>query len=454
MKRLLACVLLLAFAIATPAGAVWELPFEVDSQAVYLVHLNTGTVVLDVNGSQRRSPASLTKMVTALLLLESGEDLNTMVTIPQRLQAEFDFIQSENGSDADLKIGETISLENLLYGMMLPSGNDAASVIADYLADGDRNAFAARMTEYAAALGCEDTRFSCAHGLADMEDGNWSTARDMALILQKVSENEQLLKVMATTEWWMPLSNMHTTPKTYEDEATPAGMAYRVRTTNRMLQPGQDSYREYIVAGKSGFTNEAGRCFASLARQGEDQWVLVVMGARRELTEDKNTYATLDTVAILDWALERFGLGQAPAEDQPVAELPVLWCAEAETVSVWPAGTVTALLDGEEPARLELELPEQLESPLQAGQVVGQATVTVNGEAVGTVELEVRQDLARSWWLHFTGTHTPGQLALLAAAVLVAVLLLAAILWLRVRRWLRRRRRRKALASGRYLYRG
>lgn len=453
MKRLLACVLLVFF-IAMPAGAVWELPFQVDSQAVYLVHLNTGTVVLDVNGSERRSPASLTKMVTALLLLESGEDLNTMVTIPERLQEEFDFIQSENGSDADLKIGETISLENLLYGMMLPSGNDAASVIADYLADGDRDAFAVQMTEYAAALGCEDTRFSCAHGLADMEDGNWSTARDMALILQKVAENEQLVAVMATTEWWMPLSNKHTTPQIYEDEATPAGMAYRVRSTNRMLQPGQDSYREYIVAGKSGFTNQAGRCFASLAQNGEDRWVLVVMGARREMTEDKNTYATLDTLAILDWALERFSLRETPATDEPVAELPVLWSAQAETVPVWPAGTVAALLDAEQPAQLTLTLPDQLEAPLTASQVVGQATVTVNGEAVGTVELEVRQDLPRSWWLHFTGTHTPGQLALLAAAVAVAVLLLAAILGLRVRRWLRRRSRRKALAAGRYLYRG
>ena len=455
MKRVLACLAAIVLALClVPAGyAVWELPFSVDSQAVYLFHVNTGTVVLDVNGSQRRSPASLTKMVTALLLLESGEDLDTVVTIPEHLQAEFDFIQSENGSDADLKIGEQITLRNLLYGMMLPSGNDAASVIGDYLSGGDLDAFAVQMTEYAAALGCEDTRFSCAHGLADIEDGNWSTARDMALILQAVSRNQTLLDVMGTAEWWMPLSNMHTEPKTYTDEETPAGMAYRVRNTNSMLVEDSTVYRSYIVAGKSGFTNQAGRCFASLSRQGEDSWILVVMGARREL-DDGVTYATRDTVAILDWALERFATGQAPEETGPLAEVPVLWNSEADMVAVWPAQTVTALLDKEQPTEWKLTLPEQLETPLEAGQTVGEAALYINGDLVGTVPLEVRDTLSRNWWLHFTGTHSTGQIVVLAVAVLLAVALVAAVAILRLRRSIRRRRRRKAAAAGRYLYRG
>ncbi len=455
MKRVLACLatIILALCLVPAGSAVWELPFSVDSQAVYLVHVNTGTVVLDVNGSQRRSPASLTKMVTALLLMESGEDLDTVVTIPEHLQAEFDFIQSENGSDADLKIGEQITLRNLLYGMMLPSGNDAASVIGDYLSGGDLDAFAVQMTEYAAALGCEDTRFSCAHGLADMEDGNWSTARDMALILRAVSRNQALLDVMGTVEWWMPLSNMHTEPKTYTDAETPAGMAYRVRNTNSMLAENSAVYRSYVVAGKSGFTNQAGRCFASFSRQGEDSWILVVMGARREL-DDGVTYASRDTVAILDWALERFAIGQAPEETGPLAEVPVLWNDKTDTVSVWPAQTITALLDKEQPTEWQLALPEQLETPLKAGQTVGEADLYINGDLIGTVPLEVRDDLSRSWWLHFTGTHTTGQIVLLIAAVLLAILLVAAVAVLRLRCMIRKRRRRKAAAAGRYLYRG
>lgn len=455
MKRVLACLatIILALCLVPAGSAVWELPFSVDSQAVYLVHVNTGTVVLDMNGSQRRSPASLTKMVTALLLMESGEDLDTVVAIPEHLQAEFDFIQSENGSDADLKIGEQITLRNLLYGMMLPSGNDAASVIGDYLSGGDLDAFAVQMTEYAAALGCEDTRFSCAHGLADMEDGNWSTARDMALILQAVSRNQALLDVMGTVEWWMPLSNMHTEPKTYTDAETPAGMAYRVRNTNSMLAEDSAVYRSYVVAGKSGFTNQAGRCFASFSRQGEDSWILVVMGARREL-DDGVTYASRDTVAILDWALERFAIGQAPEETGPLAEVPVLWNDKTDTVSVWPAQTITALLDKEQPTEWQLALPEQLETPLKAGQTVGEADLYINGDLIGTVPLEVRDDLSRSWWLHFTGTHTTGQIVLLIAAVLLAILLVAAVAVLRLRCMIRKRRRRKAAAAGRYLYRG
>ena len=455
MKRIVACVTawVLAICLLPAVYAVWELPFPVDSQAVFLINLNTDTVVLDVNGSQRRSPASLTKMVTALLLVESGEDMDTLVTIPERLRAEFDFIQSENGSDADLKIGEEITLRNLLYGMMLPSGNDAASVIGDYLSGGDLTAFADRMTEYAASLGCQDTRFSCAHGLADMEDGNWSTARDMARILAKVSQNQTLLDVMGTAEWWMPLSNKHTVPQSYSNEATPAGMAYRVRNTNSMLTEGSGVYRSYIVAGKSGFTNQAGRCFASFSQKGEGGWVLVVMGARREV-EDGVTYAARDTVKILDWALERFSVGQTPDIDQPLTGVPVRWNAGIDAVSVWPAEALTVLLDNTQTAEWRFSLPAQLETPLQEGQIVGEAAVYINGEKAGVVPLEVRDNVARNWWLYLIDTRSTGQLILLAGAVSLALALVIAVIVLRLHRRLARRRGKERAASGRYLYKG
>lgn len=455
MKRLLTCLVALVCAIGLlPAVyATWELPFPVDSQAVFLINLNTETVVLDINGSQRRSPASLTKMVTALLLMESGEDLDTVVTIPERLRAEFDFIQSENGSDADLEIGETITLRNLLYGMMLPSGNDAASVIGDYLSGGDLTAFATQMTEYAAALGCEDTRFSCAHGLADMEDGNWSTARDMARILEKISQNQDLLDVMGTSEWWMPLSNKHTSPRSYADEATPAGMAYRIRNTNSMLTEGSSVYRSYVVAGKSGFTNEAGRCFASFSQNGEDRWILVVMGARREV-EDGVTYAAKDTVTILDWALDRFTVAQIPDTSQPLAGVPVLWNAGTDTVSVWPTQTITVLQDTDQNAEWKFSLPDQLETPLEKGQIVGEATVYINGQQAGTVSLEVRDAVSRNWWLYLIDTRSTGQLIVLAGAVLLALFFLGAVIVLRVRCRIRRRRGKKRAAAGHYLYKG
>lgn len=444
MKKWLSCLaaaVLLAALCAPLALAQWQLPFETNAQAVYLVNLDTGIVVYEQNAHERRAPASLTKMMTALLLLESGEDLETVVTIPEHLQAEFDFIQSENGSDAELEIGEQVTLRDLLYGMLLPSGNDAASVLGDYLGNGDRDAFARRMTERAAQLGCKDTSFSCAHGLADIEDGNWSTAYDMALIAQACSRQPLFMEVVMTPEWWMPLSNQHTKPKKYSDGTeVPEGMAYRVRNTNSMIKPENSIYRPYIRGMKTGFTNQAGRCFASMAVQNGETWLLVVLGAQKAPAEDGFNYAMHDTADVYDWALERFSVGAVLDGDMPAAQLPLAYCKAAEQAAVYPAGNIISLVDKEQPAQLALQLPEQLEAPLTAGQVVGTAQVLVNGEAIGTVQLEVREDLPRSRWLYFKATVRPGQVALIAAAAVILLLLTAFVL--RVV-WVRRRRARR-----------
>ena len=101
------------------------------------------------NTAERRYVASLTKSLTALMLLESGADLNTTITIPDRLTEEFKEIQNFNGADMKLKIGENIRLADLLYGMLVPSANDAASVVADYLGAGSIDAFVQKMNERA-----------------------------------------------------------------------------------------------------------------------------------------------------------------------------------------------------------------------------------------------------------------------------------------------------------------
>ena len=168
MKKFLALALALAAALTWgfSAAAGWDPPEgAVNAEAVVLYNVDTDTVVYEKNSRQVRAAASLTKMMTALLLAESGEDLSATFTIPEGLSEEFDRIQAENGSDADLKIGETVTLESLLYACLLPSGNDAASAIAYYLGNGDMQAFFDRMNARAAELGCENTNFTCDHGL-------------------------------------------------------------------------------------------------------------------------------------------------------------------------------------------------------------------------------------------------------------------------------------------------
>lgn len=440
----LVLALLLFLAGGLPASALSAPEFEPASAAVYLVNLDTGIVVYEKNAHERRACASLTKMMTALLLLESGEDLSQMLTIPERLRGEFDKIQEENGADADLKIGEEITLEDLLYCTLLPSANDAASVIADHLADGDLDAFAARMTERAAELGCEDTRFSCAHGLYG--EGNWSTAYDMALIARACREQPVFMQVATTTEHWMPLSNMH--PESRDADA-PAGMSRKLRVTNVLQLPDEELYRPYIQGMKTGFTDEAGRCFVSTAVHGEETWLLSVLGGPIPLAEDGFNQAFHDTVNLYDWAFARFAVGQVPAAGEIATRMPLNFCEEADILPLYAVGSFTTLLDQIEPQRVQV-LPNYEgtpEAPIAAGQVLCTAEVFLDGELLGEVELAAGRDYAFSQKLYWRAKLAPYKTQLLIGAAALAFLLfvlLPAVLVVRHRRAARRRAARLA----------
>ncbi len=454
--RRLACLvlaLLIFCAGALPAAALAGPGFEPQSAAVYFVNLDTGIVAYQKNAHERRACASLTKMMTALLLIESGEDLSRMLTIPERLRGEFDKIQEENGADADLKIGEEITLLDLLYCTLLPSANDAASVIADHLSGGDLDAFAARMTERAAGLGCEDTRFSCAHGLYG--EGNWSTAYDMALIARACREQPLFMQVATTTEYWLPLSNLH--PESRDPEA-PAGMSRRLRVTNVLQLPDQELYRPYIQGMKTGFTDEAGRCFVSTAVHEGETWLLAVLGAPIPLAEDGFNQAFHDTVDLYDWAFARFEVGGLPAAGEVATRLPLDYCEEADILPLYATEHLTTLIDRVEPGRLQV-LPNYEgtpQPPIAAGQVLCTAQVFLDGELLGEIGLAAGQDYAFSKRLYWRAKLAPYQTELLVVGLALAfalLVLLPAVVILRKRAAPRRRAARLA-ALRRGAYRG
>lgn len=408
-KRLaaLVTVLVLAICLALPTAAVWQPPEQaVNAEAVYLYQLDTDTLVFEKNAEQRRTPASLTKLMTALLLVESGEDLSAEFTIPEQLTQEFQHIRNENGSNADLKIGETVRLESLLYACLLPSGNDAASAIAYYLSNGDMPAFYERMNERAAELGCSDTHFSCATGLDSMEQGTYSTARDMFLIARACWQNETLMKVMCSTEYWMPKTNIHTGMA----KDAPEGTSYRVRSTVSVQDPSSPLYREYIRGMKTGFTNEAGRCFVSAAKQDGSNWLLVVMGAPDGFAADGMTYAFHTAVDLYDWALERFTPAAMANTERPVLELPLKWCSKTKTIGAYPADPTVILTDRENPDDLIKTVKAsvaEVETPVKTGQVLGTLTVEVNGEAAAVTDLVAVRDYSRSGFLHMLDRLRP-----------------------------------------------
>ncbi len=292
-RRLAAWVLTLALtvALALPGGAVYAMPIQTANaqESVYLINAVTGEVLLDQNSDQQRCVASLTKMMTALLLLESGKDLDETITIPADLTEEFQMIRSQNGSTLLLAAGEQLRRIDLLYALLVCSANDAASVIAWDVA-GSIPAFVQQMNARAAQLGCTGTRFSCPHGLYD--DGNVSTAQDMAKIALACAQYELYRQIADTLQYEIPATNLHA--------------ARSIRSTNKMLDPENSCYRAYIHGMKTGFTTKAGRCYVTAAQQGDSIYGLVILGS-----DLKNIYA--EAGAILDWAFAGCPQPQAAA---------------------------------------------------------------------------------------------------------------------------------------------
>lgn len=405
LARTLCLALALALVCSLPVGAAWDpgaAGVELNSAAVYLENLDTGTVIFEKNADERRRPASLTKMMTCLIFLESEPDLNEVVTVPAELQPEFDHILKDNGADVGLKVGEQVTLKSLLYSAIIPSANDATTMLAWYLSDGDLDAFYDRMNERAVQLGCTDTHFICCHGLYETDEGNWSTARDIAKIAAACAARPDYMAIASTAEAWLPFTNLHPTPKPVpEGVSVPDGMWLQLLNTNAMLHPDGSFYRPYIEGVKTGYTDEAAFCFATTATVGGARMLLVELGCPYERVDEAKTQRIYqDTAALLDWAAATFTLGEAVNENLVIANLPVLDCETTLSLPVYPAGSITTLLD-KEAVRYELDLAlDELQAPITAGQTVGTARVIVAGETVGTVDLVVRQDCDYSSLLH------------------------------------------------------
>ena len=264
--------------------AVYDMPIQTSNtnESVYLFNKNTGEVILSQNAQLQRHIASTTKLMTALLVLESGADLNALVTVPESLTAELTSIRSNNGVRMGLAVGEQISRLDLMYALLVHSYNDAASVLACDIA-GSIDAFVERMNARAAQLGLTCTHFSCPHGLYD--DGNWSTAAELAEIAKLCRANETYMQIANTVSYTTAPTNMH-----------PNG--FHMTTTNRLINPDSEYYRAYTQGMKTGFTTRSGRCFVTYAEENGVAYGLVILGAVREAK-----YIYDESVRILDWAV-------------------------------------------------------------------------------------------------------------------------------------------------------
>ena len=367
-RRAAALVLTLALAAAAalPGLAAYPMPIQTasETEAVYLFNADTGKTILAKNADQQQYVASLTKMMTALLLLESGKDLNGEVTVPTAMTQEFKDIQNANGMTAGLRIGETVRRIDLLYALLVSSANDAASVIA-YDVGGSVLDFVRQMNARAAELGCTGTNFTCAHGLFDY--GNVSTAEDMARIAAECYKNPTFVQVSGTAAYTMPATNLHQNERT-------------INSTNPLTDTGSEFYRSYIKCVKGGFTTLAGRCAVAFAEQGGHTYGLVILHA-----DNASLYTECDQ--LLDWAFESFSDRPLVDTQTELTTVDLTKCRAQPTAALYAAAPVSGYGHADDVVSYAFDLPESIPATVKNGQKVGTATVYLDGYEVGTVDL-------------------------------------------------------------------
>ena len=364
--------LVLMVCAALPGFAAYQMPIQTasDTESVYLFNLDTGKPILRQNSDQQRYIASLTKMMTALLFLESGKDMNAEITIPTSLTQEFKDIQNANGSTMNLRIGETVRRIDLLYGLLVASANDAASVIASDVSGGDLTAFVAQMNARAKELGCTDTTFSCVHGLYDY--GNVSTAEDLAKIAAACYANETYMQAANTLTYTLPATNLHQNERT-------------IKSTNLMLDPEYAYHRDYVRGMKTGFTTLAGRCFVTFAQQDGHTYGLVVLGS-----DMNNIYR--ECAEILDWAFSSFSDRQLVDTETVLTTVPLTKCRTEEAVELYAASGLSGYGHADDEVTFEFSVPESTSATVKEGAVLGTATVYLDGYEMGTVDLVTHKE--------------------------------------------------------------
>jgi len=333
---------------------------EVAAPHALLMEVSTGTILMEKAADEKVHPASVTKIMTILLILEAIEDgkiaLTDTVTVSEHAA-------SMGGSQVYLEPFEKQSVETLLKCISVASANDACVAMAEFIF-GSEGDFVKRMNERAAELGMVNTHFVNCCGLDD--DNHLTTAKDVALMSRELLRNHPQVHEYCTI--WME-NIIHNTAK--------GSFEFGLTNTNKLIKQ-----YEYATGLKTGYTSVAGFCVSASAKKDDIELIAVIMGG----ADSKSRFQ--DAITLLNSGFACCSLYKD--EDRPeLPELPVTG-GVAKSVPLQYAGNFSYVsTDGSNLSNIEktLELPESLEAPVEQGRVVGRLLYTLNNQEIGTTEI-------------------------------------------------------------------
>lgn len=381
MKKKILCVwtmMIILIGISIPqkilAGEMNDIFKNITAPQLLLAETKTGRILYERNIDEKVFPASLTKLLTAILVVENCE-LDEIVTVSENAVKSV----PSGYVNANLQVGEELTVEDLLYVMLIPSANDAANALAEFVG-GNIESFASMMNTKAKEIGCTGSNFLNPSGLH--QEQHFTTTRDLYLISREAIKNSTIKKIIGTTTYTLPSTNKYT-------------KTARIFTSTNYLKLKKLAkfYCDYCLGGKTGYTGEAKNCVVEFAKKDGIELTAIVMGENAKIKGTK----FLDAKEMFEYVFNNY-------ENKKVAEKEKI----CETIKIHNATMATKQLDvlykedlfllkeKSDDQEIEKEIQyENLKAPIPKGKIVGKKTYKIDGTTY-TVDLVAAKDVEES----------------------------------------------------------
>ena len=395
MKKFLsiiASVILLLPIMSTLKAKALNFPMTtpINSESAVLVNLDTGTIVHEKDADAKQLPGPLVNIMTAVVVLENCDDLSKEITLdPDVYTPVYNAMDDPDDlPSVDLNDGDVLTVEDLLYCMMLTSSVEASQSLAYYVGESDPDKFVKMMNDKAAEIGMNNTKFTNAHGMFDANQ--YTTARDMAVLTQ-YALNVPLFSTIACTVTYNPVVP---NPDRHPNHST-----WLWKHTNIMTDPDDDEYYMGAKGIKTANLTKAGRNIVVEASKDGNNYLAVLMKAP---FSDADGNATFYACTLFDWAFSSFSYRVILDKSTEVGSLEVTLADGRDYILVRPKDEVLMLwCDDIDLKLIDRPTPkfykDSVQAPVKAGEPLGTLTLSYSGEEIATVEVVAVSDVKRSF---------------------------------------------------------
>lgn len=363
MKKILILLLLFISIPLVKAEEVEDL--APNAKSAIMIEASTGEILFQKNKDEKLAPASMTKMMSMLLIMEEIENGNLkwdeMITASEKAS-------SMGGSQIFLKVGEKMTVEDLLKGVAIASGNDAVVALAERIA-GSEEQFVKRMNTRAKDLGLKNTNFINATGLT--ADNHYSSAYDMSLIAKELVKHEKILEFTSTYEDYLR-----------KDTKSPFWLV----NTNRLVR-----FKEGVDGLKTGFTDEAGYCLTATMKKDNMRLITVVM------KEENTSKRSADTTKMLDYGFNIY-MVQTILDEKTTIEKKKVELGKTLTTEIVPKENITILnkkSDEQKNITYKTNI-SKITAPVKKGDKVGTIDIIEDNNIISTIDATVKEDIAKA----------------------------------------------------------